>query len=449
MKVHLRMVGCRLNQSEIDTMARQFRALGHEVVASPEEADHFVLNTCAVTNEAAKTSRKFIRDFQRSNTNGETTVTGCYAQIAPAEIRHLPGVQRVIDNSSKSRLVSLVTGETVDEFDAEPIERQSGTGLLGKTRAFVKAQDGCDNACTFCVTTIARGQGRSRSIPDLVRELNYLRRNGYQEAVLTGVHLGSYGHDFGDRQGLKRLVEALLSETTMPRIRLSSLEPWDLRPDFFALWKNRRLCRHLHLPLQSGCDATLKRMRRHTNQAQFRALISSARALIPEVRITTDVIVGFPGETEDEFAESERFIREMEFGGLHIFRYSNRPGTPANRMRHQISNDVKKNRSNKLLALSRQMERQFAERLLGTVQSVLWEQVIGATPRGFINTGYTDNYMRVRAVHPRDLSNIVASTRLDTFTAGEIHGTVKEVLPILDPPDSSVSAIAGSSASYS
>ncbi len=440
MKVHLRMVGCRLNQSEIDAMARQFKALGHEVVASPEEADHFVLNTCAVTKEATKTSRKFIRDFQRSKSSGETTVTGCYAQIAPDEIRHLPGVRRVIDNSSKSRLVALVTGETVDEFDAEPIARQSGIGLLGKTRAFVKAQDGCDNACTFCVTTIARGAGRSRSIPDLVREVNYLRRGGYQEAVLTGVHLGSYGHDFGDRHGLKHLVEALLSETTMPRIRLSSLEPWDLTPAFFALWKNRRLCRHLHLPLQSGCDATLKRMRRHTNQEQFRALIIAARDLIPELRITTDVIVGFPGETDDEFAESERFIREMEFGGLHVFRYSSRPGTPANRMRHQISNRVKKARSAKLLDLSRQMEQEFAERLLGTVQSVLWEQVIGATPRGFINAGYTDNYMRVRAVHPRDLSNIVTSTGLDTFTEGEIHGTVKEVMPILDPRDASVSA---------
>lgn len=427
MKVHLRMVGCRLNQSEIDTMSRQFSALGHDIVAAPEEADKLVVNTCAVTNEATKTSRKLIRDFKRSNPNGKTTVTGCYAQIAPEEIRHLPGVERVIDNGSKSKLVSLVTGESVDEFDVEPIDRSARPGSFGKTRAFVKVQDGCDNACTFCITTIARGVGRSRSIREVVREVKYLEQCGYQEAVLTGVHLGSYGHDIGDRHGLRRLVEALLAETSMPRIRLSSLEPWDLAPGFFELWQNRRLCRHLHLPLQSGCDATLRRMRRHTSQRQFRALLDSARDLIPEVRITTDVIVGFPGESAHEFAESERFVREMEFGGLHVFRYSSRPGTPASRMKQQVSNRDKKARSAKLLALSDTMERRFAERLLGSRQSVLWEQVIGATPAGFAHSGYTDNYMRVRAIHPRNLSNIVTCTRLNTYTDGEIRGTVEDI----------------------
>ena len=428
MKVHLRMVGCRLNQSEIDTMARQFSALGHEIVASPEEADHFVLNTCAVTNEASKTSRKLIRDFHRANPAGETTVTGCYAQIAPDDIRELPGVRRVVDNGAKSQLVSQITGEWIDVFDSEPLERQSLPGSFGRTRAFIKVQDGCDNACTFCVTTIARGQGQSRAIAEVVREVNYLQRAGYQEAVLTGVHLGSYGHDLGDRAGLRHLVEALLRETAMPRIRLSSLEPWDLSPDFFALWENPRLCRHLHLPLQSGCDATLKRMRRNTNQEQFRALVESARASIPGVRITTDVIVGFPGETESEYAESERFIHEMKFGGLHVFRYSDRPGTPASRMKNQISNSAKKARSAKLIALSEAMERAFAENLLGTRQAVLWEQVNGATPEGFINVGYSDNYMRVRAIHPRDLSNVITHTKLESYTGGEIHGKVEGIM---------------------
>ena len=270
MKVHLRMVGCRLNQSEIDTMARQFRSLGHVIVDSPAEADHSVINTCAVTNEATRTSRKLIRDFQRANPAGETTVTGCYAQIAPREIGRLPGVRRVVDNGSKSQLVSKITGEQTDIFDSEPHEREAS---LGRTRAFVKVQDGCDNACTFCVTTIARGAGRSRRIGEVVREVNYLNRAGYQEAVLTGVHLGSYGYDLGDRQGLTHLVNALLNDTDIPRLRLSSLEPWDLAPSFFALWADQRLCPHLHLPLQSGCDATLRRMRRNTDQRQFRSLV--------------------------------------------------------------------------------------------------------------------------------------------------------------------------------
>ncbi|MYD11561.1 MAG: tRNA (N(6)-L-threonylcarbamoyladenosine(37)-C(2))-methylthiotransferase MtaB [Chloroflexi bacterium] len=428
MKVHLRMVGCRLNQSEIDAMARQFSAGGHAVVDSPEAADHFVLNTCAVTREAAKTSRKLIRDFHRANPKGETTVTGCYAQIAPGDIAELPGVRRVVDNGEKAQLVSRITGQRIDEFDSEPIERGALPGNLGRTRAFVKVQDGCDNACTFCVTTIARGKGRSRPIEEILREVAYLEGSGCQEAVLTGVHLGSYGHDLGDRYGLRRLVEALLRETTLPRIRLSSLEPWDLSPDFFALWQDSRLCRHLHLPLQSGCDATLKRMRRNTNQKDFRALALAARDQIPDLRITTDVIVGFPGETDAEFAESERFIRAMEFGGLHVFRYSSRPGTPASRMRRQISQAKKKARSAKLLALSEALERRFAERLLGGRQNVLWEQITGATPDGFVHTGYTDNYMRARAIHPRDLSNVITATRLETYNMGAIHGTVEEVL---------------------
>jgi len=442
-KVHLKMVGCRLNQSEIETMARQFSALGHEIVAKPEDAEHFVLNTCAVTQEAAKTSRKFARDFHRANPRGETTVTGCYAQIAPGAIATLPGVRRVVDNGDKDQLVSQITGESIDEFDSEPIERGALPGSLGRTRAFVKVQDGCDNACTFCVTTIARGSGQSRSAEEVLREVNYLEDCGFQEAVLTGVHLGSYGHDRGDRDGLRTLVETLLRETSLPRLRLSSLEPWDLAPQFFDLWKNPRLCRHLHLPLQSGCDATLKRMRRHTSQKQFRALAQAARASIPGLRITTDVIVGFPGESEDEFAESQRFIREMAFGGLHVFRYSSRPGTPASRMRHQVSTAAKKARSSKLLALSEALERRFAEQLLGTNQAVLWEQVSGATPEGFVNCGYTDNYLRIRAVHSRDLSNVITDTRLESYNKGVIHGTVNEVLSAPDFPSRQELAAAG------
>ena len=257
MNIHLKMVGCRLNQSEIDTMARQFTALGHQIVHSPQEADHFVLNTCAVTSEAAKTSRKLIREFHRANPSAETTVTGCYAQLNPQDLRKLPGVQRILSNLDKDHLVSQITGQTIEIYDSEPLERQTAPGALGKTRAFVKVQDGCDNACTFCVTTIARGPAKSRPIAAILREIHSLQQSGWQEIVLTGVHLGSYGHDLGDRAGLIHLVKTLLKESDMPRLRLSSLEPWDLSDDFFDLWENPRLCRHLHLPLQSGCDATL------------------------------------------------------------------------------------------------------------------------------------------------------------------------------------------------
>ena len=422
MKVHLKMIGCRLNQSEIDTMARQLQAQGHEIVADPTEADHFVLNTCAVTNEATKTSRKWIRDFHRKNEVGDITVTGCYAHISPTEIAVLPGVSRVLDNQQKETLVPTITGEPLEPFDKEPVERDS-MGLLGRTRAFVKVQDGCDNACTFCVTTVARGEGRSRSIQEVVAEVQMLHEMGYQEIVLTGVHLGSYGYDFGNLNGLVELTETLLHETDMPRIRLSSLEPWDLSENFFELWDNPRICRHLHLPLQSGYDATLRRMRRHTTQAQFRQLVDHARVMIPDVRITTDVIVGFPGETDKEFAISESFIREMDFAGLHVFRYSVRPGTPAAKMKGQVPNKTKKARSARLLALSDTMEQNFAQELAGKTQSVLWEQVIGASEAGFTNVGYTDNYMRVQAVHPRALSNMITPAVMGEYVDNAIQAT--------------------------
>ncbi len=416
MKVHLRTLGCRLNQSEIDTMARQFRQQGHEIVDDPAQADWMVVNTCAVTNEATASSRQTIRELARANGDAQITVTGCYAQISPDEIQVLPQVQRVVDNLRKDHLVEIVTGVPAEPFDREPLERdEAPRGALGRTRAFIKVQDGCDNACTFCVTTVARGAGRSRPLAEIVEEIRYLHEVGYQEAVLTGVHLGSYGHDFEDQGGLTKLVRAILEETDIPRLRLSSLEPWDLSPEFFDLWADPRLCRHLHLPLQSGCDATLKRMLRRTNQQQFRALMQAARDRIPGVAITSDVIVGFPGETDEEFAISEAFIREMNFAGLHVFRYSKRPGTAAARMRGHISEATKKARSARLRALSDDMEQQYARQFSGDTLSVLWEQITGATEDGFVNVGYTDNYIKVRGIHPRVLSNHITPARLEGY----------------------------------
>jgi threonylcarbamoyladenosine tRNA methylthiotransferase MtaB len=348
-------------------------------------------------------------------------VTGCHAQLSPDDVAVLPGVARVVGNLDKDALVEKVTGIAVESFDREPLERDKGAS--GRTRAFVKVQDGCDNACTFCVTTVARGAGRSRSVAEVVNEIRYLHALGYQEAVLTGVHLGSYGHDLDDQHSLANLVRAILVDTDIPRLRLSSLEPWDLSPEFFDLWANPRLCPHLHLPLQSGCDATLKRMLRRTSQASFRALVDAARQRIPDVSITTDAIVGFPGETDDEFAASERFIQQMNFAGMHVFRYSKRPGTAAARMRGHIAEAVKKERSARLLSLSQKGERRFAERFVGKNLSVLWEQVAGATEDGFINVGYTGNYIRVTCIHPRALTNNVITVRMERYVDGQMRVT--------------------------
>ena len=408
-------------------MARQFEQQGHTVVSDPAQADEIIVNTCAVTSEAVRSGRRLIRDLHRSSETAAITVTGCHAQIAPQDIQVLPGVTRVVGNREKDDIVPMLTGQPLESYDMEPIQREARPGEGLRTRAFIKVQDGCDNACTFCVTTVARGEGRSRPLAEVLAEIRGLQAMGYQEAVLTGVHLGSYGQDLGMPAGLYTLVQAVLNETDIPRLRLSSLEPWDIPDGFFALWANPRLCPHLHLPLQSGCDATLRRMRRNTNQAEFRRLVQAARAAIPDLRLTSDVIVGFPGETDEEFAISEAFIHEMDFAGLHVFRYSSRPGTPAARMRQQVASPQKKYRSQRLIAHASENEARFAAAYLGQQLPVLWEHISGSTPQGFVNTGYTHHYLRVQALHPRILTNAITPARISDISAG-----VTWAIPVLE-----------------
>jgi threonylcarbamoyladenosine tRNA methylthiotransferase MtaB len=418
MKVHLKTLGCRLNQSEMDSLARQFVAYGDSLTDSPAEADLMVVNTCAVTQEAVRSSRQSIHRLHRANPSAPIAVTGCYAHLAPEAVRQMAGVAYVVDNYAKESLRSIVTGEPLADlqpFDLEPMARQALLGAGGRTRAFLKVQDGCDRHCTFCVTRVARGKGRSRPLAEIVAEAQMLTAHGYQELVLTGVHLGSYGHDLGQRDALLHLLRALLSDTDVPRLRLSSLEPWDLPRDLFNLWEDRRMCRHLHLPLQSGCDATLKRMVRRTSQAAFRALLAEIRAIMPDAAIATDVIVGFPGETDEEFAISRAFIEAMDFAALHVFRYSLREGTAAARMPNQVPEATKRARAETLIALGEQCARRFAERFIGHVRPVLWEAVSGASAQGFLNNGYTDNFLRVRCTVPRVLTNTITDAQLLGF----------------------------------
>ena len=292
MKIYLDTIGCRLNQSEIEAMAREFRAVGHEIVNSADTADMAVVNTCAVTNEAAADSRGKIRQMARAGVR-EIVATGCWATLQPQQALDLPNVLQVVANDRKDHLVADILNLPQETFDLEPIAREPLPGLHRRTRAFIKVQDGCDNHCTFCVTTIARGEGRSRAVANIVLDVQSALAGGTQEIVLTGVHLGSWGYDF--RLHLKDLIQAILRETGVPRLRLSSLEPWDLDAGFFSLWEDERLMPHLHLPLQSGCESTLKRMARKTTPASFRELVMAARAAIPDVAITTDIIAGFPG----------------------------------------------------------------------------------------------------------------------------------------------------------
>ena len=405
MNIHLRMLGCRLNQAEIDAMARQFSASGHTLQSAPEDADLLVVNTCAVTGEAERKSRRLIRELARKAPKGALHVTGCYAQLAAAELSQLPGVVRVYDNQEKDTLVSTVTETSLE--DLEPIQREHYAAFSPRTRAFVKVQDGCDHACTFCITTIVRGASRSRSIPEVVAEIQNLHVAGFREVVLTGVQLGSYGKDGEAPTDLRALVRAILDDTDIERLRLSSLEPWDLAESFFSLWEDARLCRHLHLPLQSGCDATLRRMRRRTRQREYEALLEQARRFIPGVHISSDIIVGFPGETEAEFASSEAFIQDCNFASMHVFRYSRRTGTPAARMKEQVPPTAARERSGRLQAIAATGRARYADRFMGAALPVLWEQIVGATEHGFVHLGYTENYIPVRGRFPQDLTQTI------------------------------------------
>jgi threonylcarbamoyladenosine tRNA methylthiotransferase MtaB len=421
MKIYLDTIGCRLNQSEIESMGMQFRAAGHEIVASPDQADMAVVNTCAVTNDAAAVSRSRIRGIARAGV-GQIIPTGCWATLQPKEAAALPNVLKVVPNNQKDNLVADALpphpSPLTPAFDLEPLVRQPLPGLHRRTRAFIKVQDGCDNHCTFCITTVARGEGRSRRVADVMLDIQHALDGGTKEIVLTGVHLGSWGQDFG--MHLKDLILAILRGTDVPRLRLSSLEPWDLDADFFTLWKDARLMPHLHLPLQSGCESTLKRMARKTTPESFRELVHAARQVMPDVAVTTDIIAGFPGETDEEFAESLAFVKEMEFAGGHVFTYSPRSGTGAARMKGQVRPEVRKERNHILRSTLDESERSYRQRFIGRRMSVLWESTSELDEWGWQMEGLTGNYLRVKAA--------ASSPRWNQIDAVTIHAVQQDGL---------------------
>lgn len=423
MKIYLDTIGCRLNQSEIETYARHFRIAGHTLVPTPDQADLVVINTCAVTQAAVADSKQKIRQAARRS-QADIAVTGCWSSLNPAAVAGLPGVSHIIPNTRKDQLVAEVLQLPPEIFDREFVEREPVPGLRLRTRAFIKVQDGCDNRCTFCITTVARGEGRSRSIPAILEDIEAAVAGGVQEVVLTGVHLGSWGYDLEKPDRLKSLVHAILSESDVKRVRLSSLEPWDLQEDFFDLWQDERLCRHLHLPLQSGCADTLRRMARKTTPQAFRSLVKAARQAIPQVAITTDVIAGFPGETELEFAQSLDFVGEMQFADGHVFTYSARPGTAAARMPHQVTHRIRKERNAQMRQVLAQSAARYQSEFVGQEVPVLWESATALGPQGWRMSGLTDNYLRVFSNAPRDLWNVITPVKLERTDTHGIHGII-------------------------
>lgn len=430
MNFYIDSVGCRLNQSEIEKIARQLRAAGNTLVDNPAEADVVIVNTCAVTAEAASDSRQKVRQAFRAGA-GQVVVTGCWATLEPQAAAALPGVSRVFENDRKDHLVAELLGFPLQDFDLEPLARQPLPGAHQRTRAFIKVQDGCDNFCTFCITRIARGRARSLSSRQVLDEVHSALAGGTKEVVLSGVNLGSWGRDLDPPSSLYALIRQILQETDVPRLRLSSLEPWDVNEHFFSLWLDRRLCRHLHLPLQSGSASVLRRMARKITPEGYAELIGKMRQAVPDMAVTTDMMVGFPGETEEEFCESMEFVRQMAFAGGHVFVFSPRPGTAAERMVGRIPTGVSKERSARMRALLAELAACYRERYIGTELTVLWETATAQQDGFWLLEGLTDNYLRVAAIARERLWNEFSQVYLKAQTKDGLMGDIVGQNPIV------------------
>ncbi len=424
MLVHLKTLGCRLNEAELETWAQAFQNAGHQITRNADEAQVAIINSCAVTADAARKSRQLIRRLHRENPKAKLVVSGCYATLNEDEAAQLLGVDLVVSNKDKNQLVeqtlSALNMDAMPAMSTEPGE----TSLFsrGRQRAFVKVQDGCRYRCTFCIVTVARGEEASRPLQAVIDEINTLHQQGINEVILTGVHLGGYGSDIASN--LTELIQTVLAETDIPRLRLGSLEPWELPADFFDLFGNPRLMPHLHLPLQSGSNAVLRRMARRCKTEEFAQIVHQARQQIKNFNITTDIIVGFPGETEQEWQESVDFIKSIGFGHIHIFTYSSREGTKAATLPNQVTNEIKKQRSKQLHELAELMKHQFVKQNIKQTFPVLWEgqkQRINETHQWVY--GYTPNYLKVACKISIDenIENKILNAVLDSVADNQIY----------------------------
>lgn len=409
-KVAFHTLGCKVNQYETEAMIELFKKSGYDIVNFDEYADVYIVNTCTVTKRSDMKSRQEIRKAKRTNPDSIIAVVGCYSQVAPKEIIDMPGVNIVTGTNNKGHIVELVEKAiTTDNKKINAVEDFKNhrtfdelriTTQIGHTRAYLKIQDGCNQSCTYCIIPYARGPIRSRTPKNIEDEVIKLRDKGYKEIVLAGIHVASYGNDIGNIN-LLDIIKMINKIDGIERIRLSSIEPTFLTEDFVKEVSHMpKFCRHYHVSLQSGSDATLKRMGRRYSTEIYKNIIDRIRKYIDDVAITTDVMVGFPGETDEEFNETYEFLKELALTKLHVFKYSKRDGTKASKYPNQIKNSIKEERSKALLQLSEKYEDEFYRRFLGRTMNVLFEQKVNGMD-GFVE-GLTDNY--IRACVKSDLS---------------------------------------------
>lgn len=423
-------LGCKVNQYESEAIAELFQEKGYEIVGIDEKADVYVINTCTVTNFGDKKSRQLIRKVKRQNESAIVAVVGCYAQTAPQELMQVTGVNLVIGTKERAQIVEMVenynqangvenhVSDIMKERLFEPLSIQK---LSNRTRAYLKIQDGCSQYCSYCIIPYARGPIRSREPEDVIAEVKRLADNGFREVVLTGIHVASYGKDRKDTSLLEILRQVHAVEG-IQRIRFSSIEPNVVTEEFaHTMAELPKVCDHFHLSLQSGCDKTLKEMNRKYDTEKYRQAAATLRRYLPEVALTTDIIVGFPGETEDDFQESYAFAKEMGFAKIHVFPYSPKKGTPAADRKDQLLNSVKSERSHKLMELSDSMADIFLQAYVGLETEVLFEREVEAG----IYEGHTTNYIKVRAASQRDLTNQICGVRILRAEKEELFGSVE------------------------
>lgn len=395
-------LGCKVNQSETESMIGAFISKGYELVDFEDRADVYIINTCTVTNIGDRKSRQFIRKALEKNPEAFIAVVGCYAQISPEKVEAIPGVKLIIGTSDRGHIVDLVEEaaqkEGVSNYvkDIMKVEEFEDLGLSeykGRTRAFIKIQEGCDQYCTYCIIPFARGHIRSRKGDSVVREVEDLAAKGFQEIVLTGIHIGSYGKDL-EGETLLLLLKRIHDVPGIERIRIGSVEPGTMTEEFLSeISKMNKLCKHFHLSLQSGSDETLKRMNRKYTSSQYRETVMRIREHMPEAALTTDVIVGFPGETEVEFEETRSFVQEMDFSTVHVFKFSPREGTPAAKFKNQVNGEIKDKRSKVIIDIAESTAKNYMERFINREMSVLVEQELPDMPG--IYQGITENYLEV------------------------------------------------------
>ncbi len=416
--VALDSLGCKLNQAEIQQLVGQIAAAGYRVVPPTDKADVYILNTCTVTHIADRKSRHLLRQARRRNPAVRLVAIGCYAERSPFELAGIEGVELVLGNEQKWRLLELLeTGNLSQKAVAAPVARDDS---LQRTRAFLKVQDGCRNFCAYCIVPLVRRLEASVPITDVLELVREKESAGFQEVVLTGTEIGAYKSAGDD---LKSLLERILAETAIPRLRLSSLQPHQISSELIALWRYRRLCPHYHLSLQSGSDAVLLRMKRHYTSVGYQRTVALIREQIPDIAITTDVIVGFPGETDNEFKKTYDFCRLMRFARIHVFPYSPRPGTSAASMPAQVPEKVKKERVWQMLALAKESAQDFQRSFLGQTMEVLWEKKTNG-----VWSGLTGNYIKVFTKSINDLSNRLLLVKLVKIYRDGVWGEISSTM---------------------